>query len=60
MERWYEHWLRKASESEQTGNNKRSIECLDKAEKHTFDPDELFHLKLWRDRLRESLQVKEE
>lgn len=52
--RWYEHWLRRASNQEVAGLIQDAIECLNRAEKHTGDPDELFHLRLWRQRLQDS------
>jgi len=41
MERWYEHWLRRPANLNRQ-ETISDLECLDKAEKHTFDPDELF------------------
>lgn len=58
-QRWYEHWLLKASQHERGGRIAKAVEALDKAETKTFDPDELKYLRLWRDRLKKSLAQSE-
>ena len=59
MDRWYEHWLHKASKLERSGNMKGAVAALDKAETKTGDPDELLYLRLWRDRLRKVIAVQD-
>ena len=54
--RWYEHWLLKAARYERNNQKKSAVSCLNKAEKHTTDSDELKYLNLWRDRLRGEIQ----
>lgn len=53
--RWYEHWLHKANKLERSGDMKGAVAALDKAETKTGDSDELYHLRLWRDRLKDVL-----
>ncbi len=55
--RWYEHWLRTAASAERSGNilgRGGAYFALEKAAKHTFDPDELKYLRLWQERLKKS------
>jgi hypothetical protein len=55
-ERWYMYWLQKAALAERSGNLfglNGAYFCLAKAEKHTGDEDELFHLRIWMKRLKE-------
>lgn len=53
-QRWYEHWLNKASRFERAGSNRAAIGALSKAEAHTHSPEELYYLVNWRNRLKRS------
>lgn len=59
MSRWYDHWLHKASRMERGGAMNQAVACLNKAESHTDDPEELRYLILWRDRLKEVIAAQE-
>lgn len=48
---WYECWLQRASSYDRAGETKEAVKCLDKAERHTSDDDELRYLNIWRNRL---------
>ena len=62
--RWYEHWLRRASDLERAAKLAGSLngfqqafDSLEKARKHTCAPDELFYLTLWQNRLAKLLRL---
>ncbi len=59
MGRWYEHWLHKASRMERGGAMNQAVACLNKAESHTGDPEELRYLISWRNRLKEVIAAQE-
>jgi hypothetical protein len=50
--RHYESWLQKASDHERAKRFQKCVDCLNKAEKHTDDGEEIRYLRLWRDRVK--------
>lgn len=50
-ERWYKHWLWTAAFAERQHDLATAVRALNKAESHTFDEEELRHLRMWRARL---------
>jgi hypothetical protein len=55
---WYEHWLNKAAEQERTGALVQAISSLGRAEKNTYDSEELRYLNIWRNRLKKEAAAK--
>jgi hypothetical protein len=56
----YELYLWTAKHYELNGKIDAAVWCLGKAEKHTEDRQELKHLELWEQRLRERLATEKE